>query len=55
MEAKDEILSDERRVNRDMGDEIHTKNEEIKMLIERMEAYRKHKESEIAKLSESKR
>lgn len=25
------------------------------MLIERMEAYRKHKESEIAKLSEAKR
>ena len=55
MEAKDEMLADERRVNRDMGDEIQTKNEEIKMLIERMEAYRKHKESEIVKLSEAKR
>ena len=49
------MLADERRANRDMGDEIQTKNEEIKMLIERMEAYRKHKESEIAKLSEAKR
>ncbi len=55
METKDEILGDERRVNRELADEIQTKNEEIKMLIERMETYRKHKEAEVARLREAKK
>ena len=51
METKDEMLMDERRVNREMQDEIQTKNDEIRMLIERMETYRKHKDVEISKLT----
>lgn len=31
------------------------KNDEIRMLIERMEAYRRHKESEVAKLTHAKK
>ena len=33
MEAKDEILAEERKANREMHDEIQTKNDEIRMLI----------------------
>ena len=47
MEAKDEILAEERKANREMHDEIQTKNDEIRMLIQRMETYRKHKEAEV--------
>ena len=50
MEAKDEMLQDERNANRDLAEQNHIKNEEIRMLIERMETYRRHKESEISKL-----
>ena len=54
MEAKDEMLTDERAANRDLSDQIQTKNDEIKVLIERMETYRRHKEGEVAKLKEEK-
>ena len=55
METKDEMLMDERRANRDLNEEIQTKNDEIRMLIERMETYRKHKEAEVAKLANAKK
>ena len=55
MEAKDEMLAEERGANRDLNDQVGTKNEEIRMLIERMETYRRHKESEVSKLSHSKK
>ena len=51
IETKDDMLADERNINRDLQDQIQTKNEEIKMLIERMETYRRHKEHEISKLT----
>lgn len=50
METKDEMLAEERNLCRDLSDQVHTKTEEIKMLIERMETYRRHKEGEISKL-----
>lgn len=49
------MLQDERKLNRDLQDEIQTKNEEIRMLIERMESYRKHKEAEVSKLTTAKK
>ena len=55
MEAKDEMLQDERGANRDLQEQIQTKNDEIRMLIERMETYRRHKESEVTKLTSAKK
>ena len=55
MEAKDDMLAEERGANRELNDQIGTKNEEIRMLIERMETYRRHKETEVAKLTNAKK
>lgn len=55
MEAKDDMLAEERGANRELNDQIGTKNEEIRMLIERMETYRRHKEAEVAKLTNAKK
>lgn len=55
MEAKDDMLAEERGANRELNDQIGTKNEEIRMLIERMETYRRHKEAEVVKLTNAKK
>ena len=55
MQTKDEMLAEERSANRELNDSIAVKNEEIRLLIERMETYRKHKEHEVAKLTNAKK
>ena len=55
MEAKDDMLAEERGTNRELNEQIGTKNEEIRMLIERMETYRRHKEAEVNKLVNAKK
>ena len=55
MEAKDDMLAEERGTNRELNEQIGTKNEEIRMLIERMETYRRHKEAEVSKLVNAKK
>ena len=55
METKDEMLSEERKANRDLQEELQTKGDEIRVLIERMESYRRHKEAELAKMTHAKK
>ena len=50
MEAKDEMIAEMRDLNRDMQGQLNTKTDEIKILIDRMESYKKHKELEVAKV-----
>jgi hypothetical protein len=50
MEAKDDMLAEMRHLNEELRDNIGTKTDEIKLLLDRMESYKKHKEAEIGKL-----
>ena len=50
MEAKDDIIAEQRDQLRDMDQQLGTKTTEIKVLIDRMEAFSKHKEAEITKI-----
>ena len=50
MEAKDDIIAEQRDQLRDMDQQLNTKTMEIKVLIDRMEAFSKHKDAEITKV-----
>ena len=50
MEAKDDIIAEQRDQLRDMDQQLNTKTMEIKVLIDHMEAFSKHKDAEIAKV-----
>lgn len=50
MEVKDDMLQEMRNLNEELRANIGTKTDEIKLLIDRMENYKRIKESEIQKL-----
>lgn len=50
MQIKDDMLEEIRNLNEELRSNISIKTEEIKLLIDRMENYRKVKEAEIIKM-----
>ena len=48
-------LADERALTKDLQEQVSTKTDEIRVLIERMEAYRRHKDAEVAALLQAKK
>ena len=50
MDIKDDMLEEMRNLNEELRSNISTKTEEIKLLIDRMENYKRVKEAEIAKM-----
>jgi len=50
MEAKDDMLAEMRVLNEELRRNIATKTDEIKLLIDRMETFKKQKEAEVAKV-----
>lgn len=50
MEMKDDMLAEMRNLNEELRANINTKTEEIKLLIDRMESYKRMKENEIGKI-----
>ena len=50
MDIKDDMLEEMRNLNEELRSNINTKTEEIKLLIDRMENYKRVKEAEIAKM-----
>ena len=50
MDIKDDMLEEMRNLNEELRSNIRTKTEEIKLLIDRMENYKRVKEAEIAKM-----
>ena len=50
MDIKDDMLEEMRNLNEELRSNISTKTEEIKLLIDRMENYKRIKEAEIAKM-----
>lgn len=50
MEVKDDMLAEMRNLNEELRANIGTKTEEIKLLIDRMESYKRLKENDIIKI-----
>lgn len=50
MEQKDSMLADMRHLNEELRANIATKTDEIKLLIDRIETYKKQKDAEVAKV-----
>ena len=50
MDIKDDMLEERRNLNEELRSNISTKTEEIKLLIDRMENYKRVKEAELAKM-----
>lgn len=51
MQVKDDMLAEMRSLNEELRANINTKTEEIKILIDRMESYKRLKEAETNKLT----
>jgi len=50
MEAKEDMLAEMRVLNEELRANISTKTDEIKLLIDRLEAFKRQKDQEVAKL-----
>lgn len=50
MEQKDSMLAEMRHLNEELRANIATKTDEIKLLIDRIETYKKQKDAEVAKV-----
>jgi hypothetical protein len=50
MEQKDDMLAEMRHLNEELRANIATKTDEIKLLIDRMETFKKQKDQEVARV-----
>jgi len=50
MEAKEDMLAEMRVLNEELRANISTKTDEIKLLIDRLEAFKRQKDQEVAKV-----